>query len=107
MDFSTVLVRYNLRVALQCSRSNVGRAIAGSFWHPTFNLDQHVKTQKLSFVSFRFAAFRRLLGCTLLVTIVATGKRLYKFVALPSSDELKVFFHFAGPIAVALIGKVQ
>lgn len=35
------------------------------------------------------------------------GKRLYKFVALPSAAELKVFLNFAGPIAFALLGKVQ
>ncbi|CAM9472831.1 unnamed protein product [Scytosiphon promiscuus] len=36
----------------------------------------------------------------------AQGKRLYKFVALPSREELKVFLNFAGPIAFALLGKV-
>ena len=34
------------------------------------------------------------------------GKRLYRFVALPSWNELKVFLNFAGPIAFALLGKV-
>ncbi|CAM9212103.1 unnamed protein product [Sphacelaria rigidula] len=36
----------------------------------------------------------------------AQGERLHKFVALPSMDELGVFLKFAGPIAIALIGKV-
>ncbi|CAM9378413.1 unnamed protein product, partial [Laminaria digitata] len=36
----------------------------------------------------------------------AQGKRLHKFVALPSWEELKVFLNFAGPIAFALLGKV-
>lgn len=35
------------------------------------------------------------------------GKRLHKFVALPSRQELKVFLNFAGPIAFALLGKVR
>lgn len=35
------------------------------------------------------------------------GKRLYKFVALPTRQELKVFLDFAGPIAFALLGKVS
>ncbi|CAM9150744.1 unnamed protein product [Ectocarpus sp. 12 AP-2014] len=36
----------------------------------------------------------------------AQGERVYKFVELPSAEELKVFLDFAGPIAFALLGKV-
>ncbi|CAM9851925.1 unnamed protein product [Ectocarpus sp. 6 AP-2014] len=36
----------------------------------------------------------------------AQGERVYKFVELPSAEELKVFLNFAGPIAFALLGKV-
>lgn len=32
---------------------------------------------------------------------------MYKFVELPSAEELKVFLDFAGPIAFALLGKVK
>lgn len=39
--------------------------------------------------------------------LLPPGKRVYKFVALPSREELKVFLNFAGPIAFALLGKVK
>lgn len=48
----------------------------------------------------------RLVHLVHLVRVLPPGKRLYRFVALPSREELKVFLNFAGPIAFALLGKV-